>query len=123
RPEHVVHRSDAGVVDEHVDVSVVPPDLREHLTDGSLIRDVQAEVTIRGDRVVDRLAAAADDLPAGSAVVLNEVLAEALASPGDHHPPGFIGHGRSTALRRSRSGCRGFGTDSWIETSRARRRG
>src|SRR5258708_33705487 len=117
----MVHGCDPRVVDEHVEVAVGLPELREHRTHRRLIRDVEGVVAIGGERVVDRLAAAAYDFPAGGTVVLHEVLAEALAGPADKHPPRVIGHDRPTALLRTPPGCPACGRGSSTATWRAHR--
>ena len=79
----MVHGGDAGIVDEHVDQAVTPPDLVEHRLHRVLIAHVGAEVLIALERPIGLLAAAPQHPVAASRVLLAEVPADALAGAGD----------------------------------------
>src|SRR5688572_30153124 len=78
--QQVVHRSDAGIIDQDIEASVGIRNFREHLFDCVFIRHIETEVTVIRRLVFGFFPAAADDLMALRKIMVDEISADALTT-------------------------------------------
>jgi hypothetical protein len=75
----MVHRGDAGVIDEHIQPALLLSDLREHSFDRRLIGNVEAAVPVVRELTFKWGPAAADDVAASTSIMLDQGAADALS--------------------------------------------
>src|SRR5688572_23767371 len=76
----MVHRSDAGVIDQDIKASVGIRNFREHLFDCVFVRDIETEVTVIRRLEFGFFPAAADDLMSLRKIMVDEIGADALTT-------------------------------------------
>jgi hypothetical protein len=79
----MVHRGDAGVIDEHIQAAFLLSDLREHSLDRRLVANVEAAVPIVREFPFKWGPATPDDVAASGSVMLDQGTTDALSRPRD----------------------------------------
>ena len=75
----MVHRSNARIIQQHVQAAVFAPNFGKHVDDSSLVRDIQAEMIVILVRKIRLLAAASHHMEARAHIVFSERSADALS--------------------------------------------